>query len=251
MRKVFIAASAAVLTLTFIAPAFADPYDGCDGFLSCITKKRHYSQQSWAQQNVTPYVSPRHLGMDPAQQPYFQQQASAQDPNQPVYYNPQRKADGTPILVGSSRREMVSWNEDKYKAGSIVVKTPERALYYVLGNGKALRYAVGVGKEGFQWSGTSVIDRKAEWPGWTPPTEMIAREKLKGHNIPPHMDGGPDNPLGARAMYLGGRMYRIHGTNNEASIGGNVSSGCIRMMNADVIDLYDRVKIGTKVYVLQ
>ncbi len=154
-------------------------------------------------------------------------------------------------LNGASRRESVAWSDDKYPVGSIVVKTPERALYYVQGNGQAIRYAVGVGREGFQWGGTSKVVAKAEWPDWTPPKVMIDREAKKGHKIPPHMDGGPGNPLGARAMYLGGRMFRIHGTNNEASIGGAVSSGCIRMMNADVIDLYGRVKLGSKVWVYQ
>ena len=154
-------------------------------------------------------------------------------------------------LTGGSHREMVRWDEDQYPAGSIIVKTPERALYFVTGKGEAMKYAVGVGREGFQWGGTSRIVAKAEWPDWTPPTVMIEREARKGHISPPHMDGGPGNPLGARAMYLGGRLFRIHGTNNEASIGGAVSSGCIRMMNADVIDLYERTKVGAKVWVYQ
>jgi lipoprotein-anchoring transpeptidase ErfK/SrfK len=154
-------------------------------------------------------------------------------------------------LSGATKRREVTWTETKYPVGAIVIKTPERALYFIEGNGKATRYAVGVGREGFQWGGVSTIVSKAEWPGWTPPKVMIEREAAKGHFIPAHMEGGPGNPLGARAMYLGGRMYRIHGTNNEASIGGAVSSGCIRMMNADVIELYERVKIGAKVYVLQ
>ena len=154
-------------------------------------------------------------------------------------------------LSGATSHSEVAWTETKYPVGSIIVKTPERALYYVSEKGTAIRYAVGVGREGMQWSGNSTIVAKAEWPGWTPPQVMIDREAAKGHFIPAHMDGGPGNPLGARAMYLGGRMYRIHGTNNEASIGGAVSSGCIRMMNADVIDLYDRVKVGAKVYVYQ
>ena len=154
-------------------------------------------------------------------------------------------------LSGGSHREMVAWTDDQYPVGSIIVKTPERALYFVTGKGEAMRYAVGVGREGFQWGGTSRIVAKAEWPGWTPPPEMIAREAKNGHFIPAHMDGGPGNPLGARAMYLGGRMFRIHGTNNEASIGGAVSSGCIRMMNADVIDLYEHTRIGAKVWVYQ
>jgi lipoprotein-anchoring transpeptidase ErfK/SrfK len=147
--------------------------------------------------------------------------------------------------------EEIDWNETKYPEGAIIVRTPERALYFVEGNGKALRYSVGVGREGMQWSGQSSIVAKAEWPSWNPPAEMIKREALKGHMLPDHMDGGPTNPLGARAMYIGGRIYRVHGTNNESSIGGAVSSGCIRMMNADVIDLYDRVKIGAKIYVIQ
>jgi lipoprotein-anchoring transpeptidase ErfK/SrfK len=154
-------------------------------------------------------------------------------------------------LSGATNHSEVTWTDTKYPAGAIVIKTPERALYFIEGNGKATRYAVGVGREGFQWGGVSTIVSKAEWPGWTPPKVMIDREAAKGHFIPAHMDGGPGNPLGARAMYLGGRMYRIHGTNNEASIGGAVSSGCIRMMNADVIELYERVKVGAKVYVQQ
>ena len=155
------------------------------------------------------------------------------------------------VMSGKTSSQVVAWNETKYPVGSLIVKTPERALYYVSGKGEAIRYAVGVGREGMQWSGNSSIVAKAEWPSWTPPQVMIEREALKGHIIPPFMEGGPGNPLGARAMYIGGRMYRVHGTNNEASIGGAVSSGCIRMMNADVIDLYDRVKIGAKIYVYQ
>jgi lipoprotein-anchoring transpeptidase ErfK/SrfK len=154
-------------------------------------------------------------------------------------------------LSGRKSRQTVDWNETKYPAGSIIIRTPERALYYVKGNGEAIRYAVGVGKEGMQWSGQNRISRKTEWPSWTPPAEMIRREAAKGRDLPPFMEGGPGNPLGARAMYIGSSIYRVHGTNNEASIGGAVSSGCIRMMNADVIDLYDRVKVGAKIYVYQ
>jgi lipoprotein-anchoring transpeptidase ErfK/SrfK len=166
---------------------------------------------------------------------------------QPVQYASLTKAG----LSGKQSRQEVEWTETKYPVGSLIVKTPERALYFISGKGEAIRYAVGVGREGMQWSGQSRIDRKAEWPDWTPPEEMIKREAAKGHIIPPFMEGGPGNPLGARALYIGGKIYRVHGTNNEASIGGAVSSGCIRMMNADVIDLYDRVKIGAKIYVYQ
>lgn len=147
--------------------------------------------------------------------------------------------------------KVVSWDEGKYAPGSIVVRTPERALYLVMDDGKARRYSVGVGKEGFQWSGNSKIVSKQEWPTWRPPAAMIAREAKKGHILPEVMEGGPQNPLGARALYIGGTLYRIHGTNNAASIGGAVSSGCIRMMNTDVIDLYERVKVGARVYVYQ
>jgi lipoprotein-anchoring transpeptidase ErfK/SrfK len=154
-------------------------------------------------------------------------------------------------LSGRTSRRTVDWNEAKYPVGSLIVRTPERALYYISANGEAIRYSVGVGREGFQWSGNSRIVSKQEWPSWTPPKVMIEREAAKGHIIPPFMEGGPGNPLGARAMYIGGTIFRIHGTNNESSIGGAVSSGCIRMMNADVIDLYSRVKVGSKIYVYQ
>lgn len=148
-------------------------------------------------------------------------------------------------------RKSVAWNDAKYPVGSLVVKTPERALYLITGEGEAVRYKVGVGREGFQWSGQARITGKKEWPSWTPPQEMIEREAEKGIEIPDFMEGGPGNPLGARALYIGGTIYRVHGTNNESSIGGAVSSGCIRMMNADVIDLYNRVKVGSRIYVYQ
>lgn len=140
--------------------------------------------------------------------------------------------------------------ESKHKAGTIIISTNNKYLYLVMGNGQARRYGVGVGKKGFTWSGTQKITRKAEWPGWTPPAEMIAREKKKGRILPAHMPGGPKNPLGARALYLGSTMYRIHGTTQPWSIGLNISSGCIRMRNEDVTDLYQRVRVGTKVVVL-
>ena len=134
--------------------------------------------------------------------------------------------------------------------GTIVIDTRARYLYLILGKGMAKRYGVGVGRPGFQWAGAHTITRKAEWPTWTPPEAMIAREKKNGRILPASMKGGPSNPLGARALYLGSSMYRIHGTNEPWTIGQNVSSGCIRMMNDDVIDLYGRVKVGTKVIVM-
>jgi lipoprotein-anchoring transpeptidase ErfK/SrfK len=129
--------------------------------------------------------------------------------------------------------------------GTIVIDSENKFLYLVQGGGRALRYGIGVGRPGFTWAGVKSISRKAEWPDWTPPGEMLARRP----DLPRHMDGGPANPLGARAMYLGSSLYRIHGTNEPYTIGQNVSSGCIRMMNDDVADLYDRVHVGTKVVV--
>jgi lipoprotein-anchoring transpeptidase ErfK/SrfK len=156
----------------------------------------------------------------------------------------------TKSAADRSTAEVVSWDKAaKYSPGSIVVSTNDRLLYLVMDNGKARRYRVGVGKEGFQWSGNSKIVAKAEWPTWRPPAAMIEREKEKGHILPEEMKGGPTNPLGARALYIGGTLFRIHGTNNPGSIGGFVSSGCIRMMNTDVIELYGKVKVGARVYV--
>jgi lipoprotein-anchoring transpeptidase ErfK/SrfK len=152
---------------------------------------------------------------------------------------------------GRSFRQRVDFDDPRYTPGSIIIRTQERALYYVTGDGEAIRYRVGVGREGFQWSGHSRIVAKKEWPDWTPPPQMIAREAAKGVTIPAFMEGGPNNPLGARALYIGGTLFRIHGTNNARSIGGAVSSGCIRMLNADVIDLYNRVSIGAPVHVIQ
>ena len=141
--------------------------------------------------------------------------------------------------------------EGQQKPGTIVIDTNRRFLFLVGANGTARRYGVGVGKEGFEWTGTQKISRKSEWPVWTPPEEMKIRVKAKeGRILPDRMEGGPDNPLGARAMYLGNSLYRIHGTNQPWTIGSAVSSGCIRMRNEDVVDLYERVKVGTKVVVM-
>ncbi|HEV7245708.1 MAG TPA: L,D-transpeptidase [Shinella sp.] len=145
--------------------------------------------------------------------------------------------------------QVVSY-ESEHKAGTIVIDTNNRFLYLVMGDGKARRYGVGVGKPGFEWAGAHKITRKAEWPSWTPPKEMVAREAEKGHYLPAFMEGGPENPLGSRAMYLGSTLYRIHGTNAPWTIGYAVSSGCIRMRNEDVVDLYERVNVGTKVIVI-
>lgn len=143
------------------------------------------------------------------------------------------------------RKHIVGFDRSE-PAGTIVIDTNNTYLYYVLGNGRAIRYGVGVGREGFTWSGVQSVSRKAEWPDWHPPAEMIARQPY----LPRFVAGGPGNPLGARAMYLGSSEYRIHGTNDPSTIGKFVSSGCIRMTNEDVIDLFGRVNVGARVVVL-
>ena len=167
-----------------------------------------------------------------------------------LWYNPdtnkfeERSASGR---TGSSsiRKQVVDY-ETNHKPGTIVIETSERRLYLVLEDGKAMKYGIGVGRDGFRWAGTHRITRKAEWPGWTPPPEMRKRQPW----LPTHMEGGPANPLGARALYIGTTVYRIHGTNAPQTIGHAVSSGCFRLVNDDIIDLYERVPVGTKIVVL-
>jgi lipoprotein-anchoring transpeptidase ErfK/SrfK len=155
---------------------------------------------------------------------------------------------GQPQTMGKSpiARETISFS-GRYAPGTVIVNTGERRLYYVLPGGQAIRYGIGVGREGFQWAGTQRIGQKREWPDWTPPPQMLKRRP----DLPRFMKGGVDNPLGARALYLGSTLYRIHGSNEPETIGQAVSSGCIRMANEDVIDLYDRVRIGTQVVVVR
>lgn len=187
------------------------------------------------------------------QQPMYQQQ--------PGYYDPRRLPPmGQPQMQGAQEesldprqrpfdpkfeKQLVDYHGNE-GSGTVVVDTPNKFLYLVQGNGKAMRYGIGVGRPGFTWSGVKSISAKKEWPAWTPPPEMLARRP----DLPRHMEGGPENPLGARAMYLGSSLYRIHGSNEPWTIGTNVSSGCIRMRNEDVIDLYGRVNVGTKVVVM-
>jgi lipoprotein-anchoring transpeptidase ErfK/SrfK len=148
------------------------------------------------------------------------------------------------IIYGIIGRETVDYPTAR-AAGTIVVSTGQRHLYYVLGGGKAIRYAIAVGMEGYAWSGVSTVTAKREWPDWTPTPGELQRFPT----LPRHMAGGPDNPLGARALYLGDTLYRIHGTNEPWKLGGGVSSGCIRMSNDDIVDLYNRAKIGATVIV--
>ena len=167
-------------------------------------------------------------------------QAQYADTRDIMGFGPQFHGGASPIP-----RTTVYYNGN-YAPGTIVVNTGERRLYLVLPNGQALRYGIGVGRDGFRWGGVHKITAKKEWPSWTPPAEMLARR----HDIPRHMAGGIDNPLGARALYLGSTLYRIHGSNEPETIGQAVSSGCFRMTNDDVTDLYGRVGVGTTVVVL-
>jgi lipoprotein-anchoring transpeptidase ErfK/SrfK len=160
----------------------------------------------------------------------------------PAYANPSEDAGA---VRSELRRQVVDYRTSE-APGTIIIDTPNTYLYLVMPGGKAMRYGIGVGREGFTWSGSKTIERKAEWPDWTPPPEMIQRQPY----LPRFVAGGETNPLGARAMYLNDSVYRIHGTNAPETIGTQVSSGCIRLVNEDVIDLYNRVKVGTKVIVL-
>ncbi|MCQ8780810.1 L,D-transpeptidase [Mangrovibrevibacter kandeliae] len=168
-------------------------------------------------------------------------------------YDPSRLRHTVRQVPSEFRRKNVRI-ETAEAPGTIIVDTQRKFLYFVQGDGKAVRYGVGVGREGFGWSGVMKIGRKAEWPGWTPPPEMVVRERKQGHILPAYMEGGPDNPLGARAMYLyrngHDSQFRIHGTNQPWTIGLNMSSGCIRMMNEDVTNLYGRADVGAKVVVI-
>ena len=201
------------------------------GFIEFLFGDGPAQGQSY-QQQPSYYGSPRQaLPIDPQQGMMRQlQEASepAQRPFDPKY-----------------EKQVVDYTGHE-GAGTIVVDTPNKFLYLVQGNGKALRYGIGVGRPGFTWSGVKTISAKKEWPDWTPPAEMLARRP----DLPRHMEGGPANPLGARAMYLGSSLYRIHGSNEPWTIGTNVSSGCIRMRNEDVIDLYGRVNVGARVVVI-
>ncbi len=159
---------------------------------------------------------------------------------------PEEQPEAGPAQLPPNLRKQEVAFATKEPAGTLIVDTPNTHLYYMLGSGRAIRYGVRVGRDGFTWTGVQKITRKAEWPDWHPPTEMIERQPY----LPRFMAGGPGNPLGARAMYLGSTVYRIHGTNQPSTIGKFVSSGCIGMLNEDVSDLFDRVKVGTRVVVL-
>jgi lipoprotein-anchoring transpeptidase ErfK/SrfK len=183
------------------------------------------------------YIQPRGL---------FEQLFARHDPAPVQAYAPARLVDPAhPAIDPQYERQVVDY-DGKEKPGTIIIDTPHFFLYLVMADGKALRYGIGVGRPGFTWSGVKQISAMREWPDWIPPAEMIERRP----DLPRFMPGGPENPLGARALYLGSTLYRIHGSNEPWTIGQQVSSGCIRLRNEDVVDLYGRVKVGTKVIVL-
>jgi lipoprotein-anchoring transpeptidase ErfK/SrfK len=188
-------------------------------------------------------------GVTGALQQQPQQQPAIGADGRPVVLSalpPEEQPEVAPAQLSPNLRRQEVAFPTKEPAGTLVVDTPNTYLYYVLGGGRAIRYGVRVGRDGFTWTGVQKISRKAEWPDWHPPTEMIERQPY----LPRFMAGGPGNPLGARAMYLGSTVYRIHGTNQPSTIGKFVSSGCIGMLNEDVSDLFDRVKVGTRVVVM-
>jgi lipoprotein-anchoring transpeptidase ErfK/SrfK len=204
---------------------------------------------NWANKRTTLFsaaliASALVLPVAPAAAQFFP--ASPQYPDSPQYApQPEQQPGDDADLSASLQRQVVAYPSNE-PAGTIIIDTAHTYLYLTLGGGRAMRYGIGVGRQGFTWSGTETIVRKAEWPDWFPPAEMVARQPY----LPRFVAGGPGNPLGARAMYLGNTDYRIHGTNDPSSIGKHMSSGCIRLLNADVIDLYSRVGVGTKVIVL-
>ena len=200
------------------------------------------------QRPFQPLPEPHPRGYQPGQPDDEAQQAALTQlsSNDPATFAPSSQGDmAHPPIDPKYDRQLVDYRSEE-KPGTIVIDTPHHFLFLVQDSGKAMRYGIGVGRAGFTWEGVKTISAKKEWPDWRPPPEMIQRRP----DLPRYMAGGPENPLGARAMYLGSTVYRIHGSNEPWTIGSNVSSGCIRLRNADVIDLYGRVQVGTKVVVM-
>lgn len=253
-----IALLGAILPLTGISGANADPSGGVDlggGFIELLMTGSVPSHRQGAPlYNVPPEpqwhrpVAPRvyyHRGYRTAHAAYPQ---SIDDPVLRPDHRGRRAYAAAPAEPGFNprfERQEVAYH-GPHGAGTIVIDTPNKYLYLVQGNGRALRYGIGVGRPGFEWAGVKTVSLKREWPDWRPPAQMLRRRP----DLPRHMAGGPENPLGARALYLGSSLYRIHGTNEPETIGRAVSSGCIRMRNEDVVDLYGRVRVGTRVVVI-
>ena len=234
MRRIGYLATLA-LALTPLGAAHADP-GSSDGLLDWLAGGAHHARSAPAPAPGPTFGLDRDGGLAAPGDV-----ALATPDNEP----PPISAKLSRVVPAEYVRQEVDYSGAE-KPGAIIIDTRQRFLFFVLPHGRAIRYGVGVGRPGFEWAGVKRVSRKAEWPDWTPPVEMMLRRP----DIPDHMAGGPDNPLGARALYLGSSLYRIHGTNEPWTIGTNVSSGCIRMMNEDVIDLYGRAKVGTKVTVI-
>ncbi|TAK48368.1 MAG: L,D-transpeptidase [Xanthobacteraceae bacterium] len=190
---------------------------------------------------AAPAMAPRYSAEPATSAPYIR----ALPPEQAMRVPDDGSEPSRPALDPRYDRQVIDYSGAE-KPGTIIIDTPRRFLFLVQGNGRAIRYGIGVGRPGFAWAGVKHISQKREWPDWTPPPEMLRRRP----DLPRHMEGGPNNPLGARAMYLGSSLYRIHGSNEPWTIGHAVSSGCIRMRNEDVIDLYGRVSVGARVVVI-
>jgi len=204
------------------------------------------SAKSFTTGSLTALIAAAALSCGTAQaEPLFAFLSPTQNQIVAPQYAPTEQATDDAQLDPRLQRKIVNYASNE-APGTVIIDTPHTVLYFVLGNGQAIRYGIGVGREGFTWAGVKQVARKAEWPDWIPPQEMIERQPY----LPRFVAGGPGNPLGARAMYLGGTVYRIHGTNDPTTIGKHVSSGCIRLTNADVTDLYNRVQVGAKVIVL-
>ncbi len=257
------------------SPALADPLDGSRGVHFVRNTPRYIAAPSPAERASQPvrsdftenrpgfnrpgsmgggFIEFLFSGVNNGEQPRSRYQGPREDLSE---RNPEnaiinaRREDPTvryelpPAMDPKFMKQIVNYPTDE-KPGTIVIDTPNRFLYLVEDDGKAIRYGIGVGRPGFEWAGVKTVSHKKEWPDWRPPSQMLARRP----DLPTYMAGGPDNPLGARAMYLGSSLYRIHGSNEPHTIGTAVSSGCIRMKNEDVIDLYEKVKVGTKVIVI-
>lgn len=212
------------------------------GFIEFLFGEQPQQMSPYQQRYQTPQYAPQPA--EPYQQPqqYYQQQPMYQQEREEAY---EPATPARPGMDPKFLKQTVNYS-GREPSGTIVIDTPNKFLYLVQGDGQALRYGIGVGRPGFTWAGTKTISMKKEWPSWVPPAEMLKRRP----DLPRFMEGGPENPLGARAMYLGSTLYRIHGSNEPWTIGTSVSSGCIRMRNDDVIDLYNRVKVGTRVVVI-
>ncbi len=252
-RKVFGLVGLAAAAVLSAAPASAFPtsYNSGSTPTYYTTSSQTYAPSYYySPHSSNSYYGPQgsYYASRGSQEPSLTSSAYGTDPFSGQVYGDPNSSYGSEYRPQATAvpRQVVSYNT-RYAPGTIVVSTEERRLYYVLGNGQAIQYGVGVGRPGFEWAGSKTVTMKREWPDWRPPAQMLRRRP----DLPRYMAGGPDNPLGARAMYLGGSLYRIHGSNEPETIGQAVSSGCIRMTNDDVVDLYDRVKVGTRVVVVR